>query len=85
MRNNISKSNKIPFRSEFLIVDKVLSNVKSNIELPKLKNKIKKFNETVLSKDFREIDWPVITRTDTDTQFLIIINNLIEKCAFWKG
>lgn len=85
MRNNISKSNKIPFRSEFLIVDKVLSNVKSNIELPKLKNKTKKFNETVLSKDFREIDWPVITRTDTDTQFLIIINNLIEKCAFWKG
>ena len=35
---------------QFLIIDKVLTNVKFNMELPRLKKKIKKFSETAFVK-----------------------------------
>ena len=50
---------------QFLIMDEVLSNVKLNIELTKLKRKFKKFDDTAFVKDVRDVDWSAITETDT--------------------
>ena len=58
MQNNLPKS-------QFLIMAGVLSNVKLNIELPKLKRKFKKFDDTVFVKDVRDVHWSAVTQTDT--------------------
>ena len=58
MQNNLPKS-------QFLIMAEVLSNVKLNIELPKLKRKFKKFDDTVFVKDVRDVRWSAVTQTDT--------------------
>ena len=52
-------------KSQFLIMDEVLSNVKLNIELPKLKRKFKKFDDTAFVKDVRDVNWSAVTQTDT--------------------
>ena len=46
-------------------MDEVLSNVKLNIELPKLKRKFKKFDDTAFVKDVRDVNWSAVTQTDT--------------------